>query len=368
MKIKILTIVLSFFLWQSLYAQKDTITYYPNGKIKEKSQVVNGVLNGPTTLYYESGKLMAKGTFKNGQPEGVVEFFDENGLKKSEHDFKDGKEVSFRVFESIDDLFYVFRNGNSYQMGLESKSTGSEVLPPVYDAIYQTGKEYYTIVKDQKYYGLMHKSGKIIMPAIYDEEIKNFTPDKPFPAKKNGKFGYLNAQGNEVVPFIYDWAGDFSDLSFGYAQVGSNDKYGMIDKTGKEIIPIIYDSFGTASEGLISAGMNGKSGFIDRNGKVVIPFIYDRVRGFSDGLAVVALIDTTNGYDTKYGYIDKAGKVVIPITYVSAGDFKDGKAKVQLTRPTLTESEANSEDRAVIIAEKIQELEFYIDKTGKRIN
>lgn len=367
---KTIILIFFFFYCQNLQAQRDSITYFPNGKIASKGQLVNGVLQGVFTIYYENGNVKGKFMLKDGSPEGKTEFFYEDGSKAQEYIIENGQAVSVRLFESLDDLFYMFREENSSKIGLESKSTGKEVLPPVYDGIQKMGKEYYTIIKDRIYYGLMHQSGKVVIPAIYDEEIKNFTSDKPFPAKKNGKFGYLNAQGKEVVPFIYDWASDFSDLSFGYARVESDDKYGMIDQTGKVIVPVIYDDLGTASDGLISAEMNGKKGFIDKNGKAVVPFIYDRLGDFSEGLAVVGLNYNTSGggYETKYGYIDKTGKVVIPITYIEAGDFKNGQANVQLTKPTLTKAEAESENRAVIIAEKIQHHQFYIDKTGKRVN
>src|SRR5690606_26965947 len=58
-------------------------------------------------------------------------------------------------------------------------------------------------------------------------------------AEIDGKFGYIDDQGNEVIPVIYDMATSFED---GMAMVQKNGKFGFIDKQGNEIIPIVYES------------------------------------------------------------------------------------------------------------------------------
>ena len=49
----------------------------------------------------------------------------------------------------------------------------------------------------------------------------------------NGKWGYIDREGNVVIPFKYDGAEDFSE---GLAEVLLKNKYSFIDKKGKEII------------------------------------------------------------------------------------------------------------------------------------
>ncbi|MFA7686346.1 MAG: WG repeat-containing protein [Moheibacter sp.] len=142
----------------------------------------------------------------------------------------------------------------------------------------------------------------------------------------------------------------------------------------KRLFAICFFLFGTmilqAQELKPFEDENGKYGYKNNEGDVVIIPKYDHAEDFSEGLAVVGLnFKTSSGwYDTKYGYINESGEEVIQIIYVYASDFKNGTASVQLIRPTLTESEANSEHRGSIIAEKIDELTYYIDKTGKRVN
>jgi len=54
------------------------------------------------------------------------------------------------------------------------------------------------------------------------------------------------------------------------AGVEKNGKWGFIDKTGKEVIPCTYDYAESFSDGLAKVTINGKANFIDKTGKVVI--------------------------------------------------------------------------------------------------
>ena len=100
----------------------------------------------------------------------------------------------------------------------------------------------------------------------------------------NGKYGFIDKTGKEVVALKYDYVSEFKE---GIANVSFNGKYGYIDKTGKEVGKIKYDSAGYFSEGLGEVEVDGKWGFINKAGKEVIPLKYDKVFNFSDGLAMV---------------------------------------------------------------------------------
>ncbi len=140
------------------------------------------------------------------------------------------------------------------------------------------------------------------------------------PVELNGKYGYVNKTGKEVIPFKYDYAYSFSE---GLAAVKLNGKWRYIDKTGKEVIPLKYDNADSFSEGLAVVKLNGKWCYIDKTGKEVIPLKYDAAWHFSEGLARVEL----NG---KFGFIDKTGKEVIPLTYHYVGHFNGGLVVARL--------------------------------------
>ena len=80
---------------------------------------------------------------------------------------------------------------------------------------------------------------------------------------------------------IYDFVHDFFD---GLASVKLNGKWGFIDKTGKEIVPCKYDWVGSFSELLTMVKLNGQWGYIDKTGKEICPIKYDYVYDFNKDL------------------------------------------------------------------------------------
>ena len=54
----------------------------------------------------------------------------------------------------------------------------------------------------------------------------------------NGQWGFINMEGEEVVPPKYDYVHHFHR---GLAKVELNGQYGVVDKTGKELLPCVYN-------------------------------------------------------------------------------------------------------------------------------
>jgi len=140
----------------------------------------------------------------------------------------------------------------------------------------------------------------------------------------DGKWGYIDKTGMEVIPPKFDSANNFDNE---WAKVGLNGKYGFIDKTGKEVIPLMYETIGDFSRGLAKVSLKEKWGYINTAGQEIIPIKYDHIGSFKNGLAVVH----SNG---KYGYVDREGRVIIPVKYDEAKDFTNGSADVRLAENT----------------------------------
>lgn len=59
---------------------------------------------------------------------------------------------------------------------------------------------------------------------------------------KQGKYGYLNREGNEVISCRYDDVGAFKQVGNKIvAKVNQNQQCGLIDIEGNEILPMMYD-------------------------------------------------------------------------------------------------------------------------------
>ena len=138
--------------------------------------------------------------------------------------------------------------------------------------------------------------------------------------ESNGKRGYIDKNGNVIVPFKYEVALHFSEK---LAAIKLRGKWGFIDKQDNLVIPLKYEDAWSFYEGLAAVKLKGKWGFINKDGNVVIPLKYDDVEPFSEGLAAVEV----NG---KWGVIDKSDNLVIPFKYDYVGDFSNGRAEFEL--------------------------------------
>lgn len=207
------------------------------------------------------------------------------------------------------DYIYIVRNG---LIGLISGSTFETIIPCMYEYIspIKTSKAFY---KANGKWGIIDANNKTIQLAIYDNvEIDGSTlseqkmPSMAFQSnmyvRNNGKVGMLKANGEDFIPVKYDSLGMYSDNML-VAKVG--DKYGFLNEEGKETVPFIYSQTHDYSEGLAAVvNEHGKFLFIDKLGNVAIkPKEYDRVDDFQNGTCKVYRKD-------KVWEIDREGKKV----------------------------------------------------------
>ena len=149
---------------------------------------------------------------------------------------------------------------------------------------------------------------------------------------KNIKIGYMNKLGETVIPAIYDYADDFSE---GKAYVRSNDFQGFIDTTGKRLFQCkqspndMYFSDGLV---LIFDYDDGKYIFYNSEGKIALEIPtdkYSELHGFNDGLAYYEKINNETGGIGEKGFIDKSGKEVLVLSeFYIVNDFSEGLASV----------------------------------------
>lgn len=89
-------------------------------------------------------------------------------------------------------------------------------------------------MKDGKW-GVADNTGKVIVEPQY--YAVDFCSDGLIKVDYDG-YGYIDKTGKVVIPLIYDYALNFKE---GLAGVEKDGKMGFIDKTGKTVIPFLYD-------------------------------------------------------------------------------------------------------------------------------
>ncbi len=177
-------------------------------------------------------------------------------------------------------------------------------------------KNGYAIVRKRfdKTVGMIDKNNRFVIKN--DTYINLVYPQEGMIAARirgTGKWGFLDMQGNTIVPHDYKLVYSFSEeLAF----VKKDNKFGAIDKNGNMVIDAIYSDVKKEgfSGGMAAVKSQGKWGFIDKTGEIIIPFEYDDCSSFSEGSAAVA----QGGY---WGYIDTYGDMMIPYEFEQATGF-----------------------------------------------
>lgn len=173
------------------------------------------------------------------------------------------------------------------------------------------------------------------------------------PAKKYGKWGFINKNGDWMIENKYEEAYFFSE---GLAAVKFFGNWGFIDRHGNWAIQPEYNDAKPFSEGLACVMKNNKWGyinkkggwhfepklsvvssftdgkaiikngdgyvFINKNGDRLLKHSFERALPFSEGLAFVIF----NGYK---GYIERNGNWLIKHDYAEAYSFSEGLALIR---------------------------------------
>lgn len=130
--------------------------------------------------------------------------------------------------------------------------------------------------RDGKLYGFKEKDKIIIAPDYdYAADFEGGTAA----VKKNGKWGFINAENKWVTPPVYDGVAPFQR---GFAKILKGGKFGLVDAHGKEVLGPEYDRIDFSWDGIevVKAGKKG----LYKEGYKQIPCKYKSVGANDNGL------------------------------------------------------------------------------------
>ena len=167
--------------------------------------------------------------------------------------------------------------------------------------------------------GMIDALGEVVIQPIYDM-IFPFKQDGIAIVLNKGKWGYVNKQGEEVVPLENDYVSEFMH---GRGVVINDGNYSLIDVNGKKIY--LDDStlkfYLDKEQPFIITRKNNLYGISDLDGKTIISPKYQSSIRFSNGLAKAIL----NG---KNLYLNVDGEIKLVNNFDFSSDFKNGKAVI----------------------------------------
>lgn len=138
-----------------------------------------------------------------------------------------------------------------------------------------------------------------------------------------GRCGYVDQQGNIVVPCKYEIAFPFNN---GVGKVGKGDKYGLVDASGKTILAVKYDEIIQWSDNVYRIKSGKNYGLVSNKGTLLAKPKYSFIsRPNCYGKALI----TASGKEkkgtlskTKVGMVNTDGKIVIePKKYTELCEF-----------------------------------------------
>jgi len=117
---------------------------------------------------------------------------------------------------------------------------------------------------------------------IADAKIKTEKPSDWIAVyAPDGLMGYLNSEGKEIVPPIYEKIHPFGEYKENWARIETLDGLtGFIDSTGKTVVEPKYESiekFGAYKEDWALVSVDAHYGFINTKGEEVVKPIYAEI-------------------------------------------------------------------------------------------
>jgi hypothetical protein len=255
------------------------------------------------------------------------------------------------------------------KFGLMDK-TGKIIVYPKYDMlglVEESNDERYRIIRISEGQGSFYNaffSENRSLSVWSDYQIKyveEYCRDL-FLVGNNDKFGLIDEKGTEVLRTEFDEVAPYEDLIL--ARKG--DKWGIFDLQGKTILEMKYDwiSFEDLKEGreFVRIKENYEAGLVDRKGNTVIPPKYDDIRMVVGDKVVVQV-------GAYIGIVDINGREILPAEYE---DFRIFNENLFLMSKDLKWGLFDTEKGKFVLPVKYDEINydenmglFFVERDGK---
>lgn len=176
-------------------------------------------------------------------------------------------------------------------------SNGEKILNPTYTRIDPFSQEFAVVEVDSKC-GYLNKEGEIVLPVIWEAAL-SFVNGLALVMQQNYKFGCINLRGELVIPAIYSELGQYAEDRLFFKK---GKKYGFLNGKGEVILPALYDETDQFSNGLAPVKLKNKWGIINLNGDFVIEPKFDMATRFVNGYSRIV-------FDNKLGLLKEDGEI-----------------------------------------------------------
>ena len=234
-------------------------------------------------------------------------------------------------FENLPDVFIGWKNGKMEYFDLSKNSGKMETKPSTpYDVILvgEYGKQSFL---DYQGHIIAGPYQNIRVPG---EHKLSLFPEGLAAVVKNNKIGFIDMQGNVKIPFKFYYSEswfNYCSFSLGIFSEGlapmmnSGKKWGYIDQNGEAVIPFQYDGAYCFHKGAASVckviNSEVRWGLIDKNNNVILPFEFEKEGVYTGNVYVMC-------QNNKWGVYSPQGECITPCQYDQTITFVEGYATV----------------------------------------
>lgn len=317
----------------------EEIDYIDSDRIKIKNDNKYGIINDKFELIVpiEYDELLVGEKNIIGKKENLYFIFDSKlSMKKIKNEFQ-------KVIIGPEDNFFVLKNN---LWGIIDKNE-KKILECEYTSLTPLNeKDVLLGIKNSEKFLINLKTNNVIK---IDYENMSMVNDNKIMVLKNGKIGYIDFMGKEILPVEYEGGFAFDDnkkfiqlkkegnwflykyenkeiIKLDYTDIGEyiddymivekDGLYGYINENGKEEIPIQYIMGENFNQGFAVVSKESGFGIINKKNRKILDFIYDDIKIYKDKFYVIK--------DNKHGLFDKKGKEILPTEFDMLGQLSEG--------------------------------------------
>lgn len=207
-----------------------------------------------------------------------------------------------RVELQGDILLEYLQSGTIWAISLDGVIADKRTMPEGVEKIYPQTEGLRGIKKNGQY-GFIDAQGRLRIANRY-EDVQPFS-DQLAAMKIRGKWGFIGHDDKIAIQPIYDEVSNFKNA---LAVVKQKGFFGVIDKAGKQVLLPRYEAVQVLDNRNIIVKQNGLMGLVDPRGKIIINPKFNEVNDLNNGFIIVKR-------EGKYGALTSHGVSTIPLIY-----------------------------------------------------
>ena len=193
-------------------------------------------------------------------------------------------------------------SGIIWEIGMNGVIGDRKILPDLVEKIYPETEGLRGIKKNGQY-GFIDAQGRLRIANRYDN-IQPFS-EQLAAMKIRGKWGFIGHDDRIAIQPTYDEVFDFKN---GLAVVKQKGFYGVVDKTGKQVLLPRYEAVSVLPHRNIMIQQNSLVGLADSQGRALVNPKFHKLQDLNNGYIIVQR-------DGKYGALTSQGISTIPLIY-----------------------------------------------------